>query len=566
MDKKRIIIVGGVAGGASCAARLRRLDEQAEITIYERSGYMSYANCGLPYFVGGVIENRGDLVLQTPASFGRRFNVAVKVKHEVVSIDREKKEVQVKDLITGKTFTDHYDYLVLAPGAKAIVPPLEGMDDPRVFVVKTVEDAYAIKDLLEKNHPTDAVVAGGGYIGVEMAENLVEAGLNVSLLQKINHIITPLDQDMAAFVHPHIRAKGVALYLGEGIASYKDGHVHTDLGRKIKADLLIMALGVKPEVGLAKEAGLKLGTTGGIAVSESMQTSDPYIYAVGDAVEIINRVTGKPALIALAGPANKEGRFAADEIYGIKNTYRGSLGSSVLKVFDLTVAMTGMGLDAALASGYDAEAIVLSPNDHASYYPGASAMTIKVIFDKKDYTILGAQAVGEHGVEKRIDVLATAMLAGLKATDLKDLDLCYAPPYSSAKDPVNMAGFYIENIKNGLVTQFGIKEMDALPRDGSVNLLDVRTPREYAYGHAPGFVNIPVDELRERLGEIDPTKDTYVTCQSGVRSYIACRILAGHGIKCFNFINGYRYYATVKYEEEVSRRIKDCGLELPRSK
>ncbi len=563
MEKLKVIIVGGVAGGASAAARLRRLNEDAEITIYEKSGYVSYANCGLPYFVGGVIKDKRELTLQTPLSFQRRFNIKVEVNHEVVSIDRKSKTVAVKDLETGKTFIDSYDKLVLSPGAKPIVPNIIGKDHRAVFTLRNVEDTYRIKEYIDTHDIGRALVAGGGYIGVEMAENLARLGIKVTLVQKDPHLINPLDADMAALVHREMRGNGVELLLGEGVEQILDrgskAGVVTSGGHRAEADIVILSLGVRPENKLALESGLALGPRGGISVDEHMLTSDPDIYAVGDAVEIKRLPGGVKALVSLAGPANKEGRIAADNIAGIPSAYRGSAASSVLKVFSLTVAMTGLSEDAALKSGIRASSVILFSNDHASYYPGARGLALKVVFDEDSGKLLGASCIGGSGADKRIDVLATALLNGMKARDLKDLDLAYAPPYSSAKDPVNMAGFMVENVENGLLRQFGYDELANLPKDGSVILLDARTPREYSYGHVEGFVNIPVDELRENIDRLPQGKDVYVMCQSGLRSYIACRILEGHGFKAFNFKGGYMHYAYLHEDRLLSGETYPCG-------
>ena len=561
----KVVIVGGVAGGATAAARIRRLDEQAEIVVFERSAYISYANCGLPYYIGGVIEDAGELTLQTPESFFARFRVQMKVLHEVTAIHPDRKTVSVTNLQTGERFEESYDKLLLSPGAKPTQPRFPGADSDRLFTLRTVEDTLRIRAYIDEHHPRSAVLAGGGFIGLELAENLRELGMDVTIVQKPMHLMTPFDADMAALIHGEMRQHGVKLALGHTVEGFaqRDGGMDVLLqdAAPLHADMVILAIGVTPDTGLAKDAGLELGVRGSIAVSDRMETSVPDIYAVGDAVQVRHFVTGQDALIALAGPANKQGRIAADNICGGDSRYTGSQGSSVLKVFDMTAALTGLNETQAAAAGLDADAVILSPMSHAGYYPGGRVMTMKVIFEKETYRLLGAQIVGFEGVDKRIDVLATAIRAGMKATELKDLELAYAPPYSSAKDPVNMAGFMVDNIARGLLRQWHLADADSLPRDGSVTLLDTRTPGEYGRGHIEGFINIPVDDLRERLGEIDRDKPVYVICQSGLRSYIACRILAGHGFDCYNFSGGYRFYDAVTHERCLIRTAAACGLE-----
>ena len=561
----KVVIVGGVAGGATAAARIRRLDEQAEIVVFERSAYISYANCGLPYYIGGVIEDAGELTLQTPESFFTRFRVQIKVLHEVTAIHPDRKTVSVTNLQTGERFEESYDKLLLSPGAKPTQPRFPGADSDRLFTLRTVEDTLRIRAYIDEHHPRSAVLAGGGFIGLELAENLRELGMDVTIVQKPMHLMTPFDADMAALIHGEMRRHGVKLALGHTVEGFaqRDGGMDVLLqdAAPLHADMVILAIGVTPDTALAKDAGLELGVRGSIAVNDRMETSVPDIYAVGDAVQVRHFVTGQDALIALAGPANKQGRIAADNICGGDSRYTGSQGSSVLKVFDMTAALTGLNETQAAAAGFDADSVILSPMGHAGYYPGGRVMTMKVVFEKATYRLLGAQIVGYEGVDKRIDVLATAIRAGMKATELKDLELAYAPPYSSAKDPVNMAGFMVDNIARGLLRQWHLADADSLPRDGSVTLLDTRTPGEYSAGHIEGFINIPVDDLRERLHELDRTKPVYVICQSGLRSYIACRILAGHGFDCYNFSGGYRFYATVTQERCLIRSATACGMD-----
>ena len=561
----KVVIVGGVAGGATAAARLRRLDENAEIVVFERSGFVSYANCGLPYYIGGVIEDEAELTLQTPESFYERFRVVMKVRHEVLSIDRAAKTVTVRDLETGREFAEAYDKLLLAPGAKPTQPKLPGAGLDRVFTLRTVEDTLRIRRFVEQQRPRSAVLAGGGFISLELAENLREQGLEVTIVQRPKQLMNPFDADMAALIHTELRTHGVRLALGhtvEGFAEAEGGvQVLLQGEAPLQADMVILAIGVTPDSHLAAEAGLDLGIKGTIAVNDHMQTSDPDIYAVGDAVQVQQFVTGQPAHIALAGPANKQGRIAADNIAGGDSRYTGAQGSSVIKVFTLTAAATGLNETAARKAGLDVEAVILSPMNHAGYYPGGRVMTIKAVFARDTGKLLGAQIVGADGVDKRIDVLATAIRAGMTAADLTELDLAYAPPYSSAKDPVNMAGYMMENIRRGLVRQFRLEDLDALPRDGSVTLLDTRTPAEYRRGHADGFVNLPLDDLRDRLGELDPAKPVYVMCQSGLRSYLACRLLTQHGFACRNFAGGYRFYEAVITDRCQSDQAWPCGMD-----
>ena len=561
----KVVIIGGVAGGATAAARLRRLDERAEIVVFERSGYISYANCGLPYYIGGVIEDPGALTLQTPESFFARFRVDMRVRHEVTAIHPEGKTVSVKNLETGEEFEERYDKLILSPGAKPAQPRLPGVGLDRLFTLRTVEDTFRIKDFIQKDHPRSAVLAGGGFIGLELAENLRELGMDVTIVQRPKQLMNPFDPDMAAFIHGEMRSHGVKLALGYTVEGFQEKNGGVDVLLKdadsLHADMVVLAIGVTPDTALAKDAGLKLGLKGSIVVNDRMETSVPDIYAVGDAVQIQHFVTGQDALLSLAGPANKQGRIAADNICGGNSRYLGSQGSSVLKVFDMTAAVTGVNETNARRAGLDADAVVLSPMSHAGYYPGGKLMTMKVVFEKGTYRLLGAQIVGYEGVDKRIDVLAAAVHAGLTAIELKDLDLAYAPPYSSAKDPVNMAGFLVENLSKGVVKQFRLEDVKTLPRDGSITLLDVRTAQEYARGHIEGFRLIPVDELRERLDEIELGKPVYVICQSGLRSYIACRILAGYGYDAYNFSGGFRFYDAVNNDRRLIESAAACGMD-----
>ncbi|HJB77754.1 MAG TPA: FAD-dependent oxidoreductase [Candidatus Oscillibacter avistercoris] len=561
----KVVIVGGVAGGATAAARLRRLDESAEIVVFERSGYVSYANCGLPYYIGGIITDRAELTLQTPESFWRRFRVDMRVRHEVTAIHPDTKTVDVKNLATGEVFAESYDKLILSPGARPTQPALPGVGIDRLFTLRTVEDTLKLREFIEQHHPRSAVLAGGGFIGIELVENLRELGLDVTVVQRPKQLLNPLDADMAAFLHAQLREKGVKLMLGRTVEGFAaDGDRVSVLIKDeapLTADMVVLAIGVTPDTGLARDAGLELGIKGSIVVNDRMETSVPDIYAVGDAVQVKHSVTGQDALLSLAGPANKQGRIAADNICGGDSRYLGSQGSSVIKVFDMTIVATGVNEKTARQAGIDCDKVFLSPMSHAGYYPGGKVMTMKVVFEKGTYRLLGAQIVGYEGVDKRIDVLATAIHAGLTGPQLKDLDLAYAPPYSSAKDPVNMAGFMIENLSRGLVEQFFPEDVDALPRDGSATLLDVRTPGEYAAGHAEGFVNLPVDDLREHLAEIPADKPVYLICQSALRSYIACRILSQHGLRCSHLSGGWRLYEAVMRDRAAAQEALPCGME-----
>ena len=561
----KVVIVGGVAGGATAAARIRRLDEQAEIVVFERSGYISYANCGLPYYIGGMIEDPEDLTLQTPESFFSRFRVLMKVHHEVAAIHPDQKSLTVKNLETGAVFEESYDKLLLSPGAKPVIPDLPGIDSSKLFTLRTVEDTFRIKAFVDQNKPKSAVIVGGGFIGLEMAENLRHLGMEVTIVQRPKQLMNPFDSDMASFIHSEVRKHGVKLMLGhtvEGFAEQDSGvNVLLKDFAPLSADMVVLAIGVTPESTLAKEAGLELGLKDSILVNDRMETSAPDIYAVGDAVQVKHFVTVQDTLIALAGPANKQGRIAADNICGGDSHYLGSQGSSVIKVFDMTAASTGINETNAKKAGISVDTVILSPMSHAGYYPGGKVMTMKVVFEKETYRLLGAQIVGYDGVDKRIDVLATAIHAGMNATELKNLDLAYAPPYSSAKDPVNMAGFMIDNISKGL-KQWHLEEAPALPRDGSVTLLDTRTVGEFRRGHIEGFHNIPVDELRERIHEITPGKPVYVICQSGLRSYIATRILEGYGFEAYNFAGGFRFYDAVMHDRALIEQATSCGMDI----
>lgn len=561
----KVVIIGGVAGGATAAARIRRLDEQAEIIVFERSGYISYANCGLPYYIGDTITEPKALTLQTPESFFSRFQITMKVRHEVTAIHAERNVVSVKNLETGAEFEERYDKLLLSPGAKPSLPPVPGTDIDRLFTLRTVEDTFLIKDYINKKNPRSVILAGGGFISLELAENLRHLGMEVTIIQRPKQLMNPFDEDMASFIHSEMRSHGIRLLLGHTVEGFEE----TENGVRVllkeeaplSADMAVLAIGVSPDTRLAEMAGLKLGIKNSIIVNERMETSVPNIFAVGDAVQVKHFVSGEDSLISLAGPANKQGRIAADNICGKDSRYSGSQGSSIIKVFNMTAAVTGLNEKSAKKAGLSVDKVILSPMSHAGYYPGGKVMTMKVVFEKETYRLLGAQIVGYEGVDKRIDVLATAIRAGMKATDLNELDLAYAPPYSSAKDPVNMVGFMIENIASGQLKQFHLEDINDLPLDGSVTLLDTRTEGEFSRGHVTGFINIPVDQLRENLNKLPKDKPVYVMCQSGLRSYIACCILKGEGYDAYNFSGGYRFYDAVVNDRKLIQSSSLCGMD-----
>ena len=566
----KVVIVGGVAGGATAAARLRRLDEQAEIVVLERSGFVSYANCGLPYYIGDIIKERSKLTLQTPESFRRRFRIDVRVHHEVLSVDRAAKAVFVRNLETGEECRENYDKLILSPGAHAVVPDYPGVDGAHVFTLRTVEDTFAIRDYLDGHEVRRAAVIGGGFIGLEMAENLCERGVEVHVFQRSGHVMPVIDADMAAFLHNRMRSNGIVLHLNARILGFADADgctlVQTADEEPMPVDMVMLSIGVAPETGLARDAGLELGLKGAIVVDEHMLTSDPDIYAVGDAVQVKQYVTGENAVISLAGPANKQGRIAADNICGRESAFTGSQASSVMKMFDMTIAATGLNDRTLSGTGIAYDSVLLSPPNHATYYPGSEPMRLKVVFEQETGRVLGAQAVGGPGVDKRIDVLATAIRARMTVRDLQELDLAYAPPYSSAKDPVNMAGYLAANILDGLVRQVTWSELpDPL---GAHVLLDVRSAGERARGSVPGTIHIPVDELRDRLEELPAPEvlreagaTLFVHCQSGLRSYLACRVLSQLGYPCANVAGGYLFYQAMKTDADArDAGAGPCGM------
>ena len=561
----KVIIIGGVAGGASAAARIRRLDETAQIIVLERSNYVSYANCGLPYFIGGVIREQAELTLQTPQSFWERFHIDVRVRNEAVDIDVKSKTVAIRRLDTGEIYHEQYDKLLLSPGAKPVVPHLPGVTSDRIFSLRTVEDTLRIRKFIEEYKPATAVLVGGGFIGLEMAENLTAMGISVTVIQRSNQLFAPMDADMASFIHAQMRSHGVKLELEKTVTGFssKGGKPVTMIkdSEPISSDMVLLGVGVEPDTVLAEKAGLALGIRGAVAVNEYMETSVPDIYAVGDAVEVSHFVTGKKSLISLAGPANKQGRIAADNICGGNSMFKGTQGSSVIKIFEMTGAVTGINEKTAEAARIVYDKVVLSPVSHAAYYPGGQTMYMKVLYEKETLRLLGAQIAGYEGVDKRIDVIAAAIRAGMTADKLAELELAYAPPYSSAKDPVNMAGFMIENLETEKVAQFHWNEVEKLKCDGSMTLIDVRTAEEFDGGHIKGFFNIPVDELREHIEEFDIKKPVYVVCQSGLRSYIACCILSQHGFECYNLSGGYGFYSAVMHEKQMAKSAYPCGME-----
>jgi len=567
----KYIIVGGVAGGMSAVARLRRLDESAEITVYERDGYISYANCGLPYHIGDVIAEKEKLLVQTPEAFHARFNVNIRVNHEVVAIDRENRRIKVVNRITHEEFFDSYDKLILSPGAEPFRPSIPGADLDGIFTLRSVESTFAIKEYITAiNKPNKrAVVIGGGFIGLEMTENLQHAGFQVALVELAPQVMIVIDYEMATIVHEHLKSKGVSLFLEESAESFrKEGNeliVKLKSGKEIRTDVVIMSIGVRPETKLAAESGLKLGQRG-ISVNEYLQTSDPHIYAIGDAIEIVHRVTNRVQSIPLAWPANQQGRLVADNIVlGHSKPYKGDFATAIAKVFDLTVATTGANEKSLEAAGIPFQSVIYHGGHHAGYYPGATQLSLKLLFSPKDGRILGAQAVGYDGVDKRIDVLAMALLKEGTIYDLTDWDHAYAPPFSSAKDPVNMVGFMAENVLSGLVKVIDYKAVAKLtPQDAFI--LDVRTPAEVKSGAIPGSVNIPVDELRGRLNEIPKNKKIIVYCRVGLRGYIAARILMQHGFtEVYNLSGGYLTYGTAMQQQSSKDVHFEEGIDTGRS-
>jgi len=557
---KRILIVGGVAGGASAAARLRRLDETAEIIIFERGDYISFANCGLPYYIGGEIKNRDDLLLQTPESFKKRFNINVRVRNEVTAIDSGKKQINVKNLNTGETYTESYDKLILSPGAKPVKPPIPGIDSDGIFTLRNVPDTDLINDFIDKHKPKRAVIVGAGYIGLEMAENLRQRGMLVAIVEMVDQVLPVMDKEMAGFIQPELHKHNVALWLDDAVANFRPSNsrfiVGLKSGMELSCEMVILAMGVKPEVKLARQAKLEIGKTGGIKVNRKLQTSDPDIYAIGDAIEVRDFALDNPTLIPLAGPANKQGRMVADNICGRNRQYNGTQGTSILKVFDLTVAMTGASEKALAKTNMEYEKLYIHPANHVGYYPGAKQMYIKLLFTKPEGKILGAQIVGSKGVDRRIDIFAVAIRAGLTVFDLQELELAYAPPYGSGKDAVNMAGFAASNILEGTMEVVHWNQLD-----DADYILDVRSASEFKRGNVPSSVNIPVDEIRNRLNELPQDTAINIYCTVGIRSYIACRILMQNGFIARNISGGFITYRSYENKElldtQTARQLRE---------
>lgn len=560
----KIVIVGGVAGGASAAARARRLSEDAQIIMFERGEFVSFANCGLPYHIGGDIQDRSKLLLQTPESFLSRFNVDVRVMNEVLSIDRQSKTVRVKNLVDGTEYQESYDFLLLSPGAGPVIPPIAGINNPLTHSLRNIPDMDRILHTIQMNKPEHATVVGGGFIGLEMMEAFHQLGIKTTLIEMADQVMTPVDREMAGFAHAEIREKGIQLRLGvaletveflpnKHIASIDSGeneehqHIEGKLnltlnnGETLTTDILIMAIGVRPETKLAQEAGLQIGSLGGIYTNELMQTSDPSIYAVGDAVEDKDFVTQRQTLVPLAGPANRQGRIAANNMLGKQETYQGTQGTAICKIFDLAIASTGKNEKQLKAEGIDYEKVYVHTASHASYYPGAEIVSFKMLFDPKTGKILGAQATGKDGVDKRIDVMAVVQRAGMTVEQLQHLELTYAPPYGSAKDVINQAAFVASNIIKGDSTPIHFDEIDTL-NDSQV-LLDVRNPSELEnVGFIKGAINIPVDQLRRRMNELPKDKEIVIYCQVGLRGNVAYRQLVNNGFKAKNLLGGYRTY------------------------
>lgn len=552
----KAIIVGGVAGGAGTAARLRRNNETAEIIMLEKGPYISFANCGLPYYIGGVITDKDELQLQTPESFNARFNVDVRVLHEVTAIDTAARTVTVQDLRNQTSYTESYDVLVLSPGARPILPPISGYNLPHVFTLRTIPDTYKIKDFITEKQPRRAAIIGSGYIGVEMAENLHHAGLQVAMIEAQNHVIGSLDADMAALVHNEIRQNSVELYLESKVVAIDQTGLTLEDGRRIEADLVLMSIGVQPETGFIKGSGIELGPRGELLIDDQMKTSIPDVYALGDAAVITNFVSGKKMIIPLASPANKQARLVADIISGKNVRYTGTQGTAIAQIFGQTVAVTGESETSLQRNGVAYHKSYTFSGSNAGYYPGAKTMTIKLLYTD-DGHLLGAQIVGPKGVDKRMDVLATAIRARMTVYDLQELELAYAPPFSSAKDPVNMAGYVAANLLEGKSRLFYVEDL-AKVTDADL-LLDVRTPGEFQAGHLPGAVNIPVDSLRQRLAEIDPGKKVYIYCGIGLRGYIAQQILTAHGIDSLNLSGGYTLWKAIDRDRQAQAAAAvDC--------
>jgi NADPH-dependent 2,4-dienoyl-CoA reductase/sulfur reductase-like enzyme/rhodanese-related sulfurtransferase len=553
----KLIIIGGVAGGATAAARARRIDEFAEIILFERGEYISFANCGLPYYVGNVIRNRNSLLVTTADALRDRYKIDVRVFSEVVKIDRIKKEVQIKDFSSGKTYNENYDKIILSPGAEPVKPPLPGIDSENIFRLRNIPDTDRIKSFIDLKKPESAVIVGAGFIGLEMAENLVKRGVKTTVIEMLDQVLAPLDFEMAAIVQAHLEQKGVTCELGNGVKEFNHTggctKVITDKGKEIECDLVLLSIGVKPENRLAKEAGLDLGERGGIKVDDAMRTSDPDIFAVGDAAEVKDIVTGLAVTTPLAGPANKEGRIAADNVFGRKSVFKGTQASAIVKIFDLAVAVTGANEKTLSKNNIPYKACYVHPASHATYYPGAGSVSLKLLFSPGNGRLLGAQAVGTDGVDKRIDVLAMAVRAGMTVFDLEEFEHAYAPPYSSAKDVVNIAGFVAANILKGDVETVNWNELSGIG-NGYI-FLDLRNKSEVAAtGVFRNAINIPLNDLRKRLHEFDKSKKYIVYCATGLRSYIGCRILTQHGFSAKNLSGSYTTLMYVK--DKIEKVVK----------
>lgn len=563
---KKVVIVGGVAGGASTAARLRRVSEAAEIIMLEKGEHISFANCGLPYHIGEVIENREELLVQTPEAMQARFNIDVRIKHQAVEIDRETKNIKIKNLENGELYTESYDKLVLSPGADPIRPPLPGLDIEEVYTLRNIRDMDLIKNYLDNNRVEHAVVVGGGFIGLEMLENLHHRGLDVSLVELSDQVMRTLDKEMVSMVHNHMRTKGVDLNLSDGIAAVEKENdkkfVVLESGKRIETDLVILSIGVKPKTELAEKAGLEIGVTGGIKVNQYLETSDADIYAIGDAIEVKDFVSKEPSRIPLAGPANKQGRIAANNIMGKKEKYKGTQGTSIAKIFDIVPASTGAAEKDLEAKDFSYQVVHITANNHAGYYPGSQPMMLKLIYQKDEGRILGAQIVGFAGVDKRIDVLSTAIRHEMNIFDLQELELAYSPPFGSAKDPVNMLGFAAGNIYNGLVEPAFWQELAELDPEESI-LLDIREEIELELGQIDNSLHIPLNSLRDNLDKLDKNKEYITYCAVGLRGYIAARILMQNGFdKVRNLSGGYKLYkAVLDDKNEVIEKEKEAELQ-----
>lgn len=541
----KVVIVGGVASGATAAARLRRLDEYGEIVILEKSGHISYANCGLPYYLGGVIKDKNKLSLHSPLSLYARYRIDVRVNSEVIEINKERKYVKVKELITGNEYIEYYDKLLLATGSSAIIPNIEGVNENGIFTLKNVEDTYKIEEYIETHKVKNAAIIGGGFIGLELAENLSKKNINVSIIDKAHQLLTNIDADLIPFVHIELLKHDVSIELNKEIVKFekKLNHIliHFNDGTIKKVDMVILSIGVKPNSQLAIDAGLEVGEKGNIIVDEYLRTSDPNILASGDLIHTKSVIDGKVRYVSLAGPANKQGRIAADNILGRGIEYKGTLGASIIKLFDLNIGSVGINEVEAKNCNYNYEKIIITPLNHASYYPGASSLTIKVIYNKDNLHILGAEIVGKESVDKKIDIISMAIYNNTKITDLQDIDFAYAPPFNSAKDAINIVGYVSSNIEDGLVKQCYLSDLKKIKNFDDVILLDIRTVFEFENSHLDKFINIPLDDLRTNLSELDKNKKIYVLCQSGLRSYLACRILSQRGYDCYNIIGGYNF-------------------------